>query len=188
MKTRIEQLRQKIREATGHDPVFGTSTECPPEMEAAFLESVLAFETSPKRRLLDLLEESGIEVPQPKKLSGKQLTAKLWEIIHGLLKQSVVLCNTDHLSDRQLYTLLWKGTLRNEVVISPVHTLRLDMTEDGRDTGMTTYLKYYATEGQRQMYSEVYADFKMPKHVDPPHRRDHLIPDVPERPGRRHVN
>jgi hypothetical protein len=49
---------------------------------------------------------------------------------------------------------------------------------------MPIYLKYYATETQRKMYSEFYPAFKMPKHVEPPCRRDHLIPDLPPQAGR----
>jgi hypothetical protein len=176
MKTRIELLRQRVRNVTGADPTFGAVGDCPQESKEAFLESVLAFESSSPRRLLDVLRESGVELPQPRKLTGKALTSKLWEVIHALLARSVLLCNTDHLSDRTLYTLLWKKTLRTEFVISSRHTLNIDMTDTGGDTGMAIYLKYYATEEQRQMYSEVYPNFKMPHHVDPPKRRDHLIP------------
>ena len=187
MNKRIQQLRQKIREATGQKPVFGTSPDCPPEVEEAFLENVLAHETSPKRTLLDVLGESGVEVPRPKKLTDGELTAKLWEVIYTLLRQSIVIGNTDHLSDRELYTLLWNETLRQEF-ISPRYTLHIDMTRTGVDGGMPVYLKYYASEAQRNLYLEAYPDFKMPEHVDPPRRRDHLIPDVPRRMNKKHVN
>ena len=187
MKTRIEQLRQKIREATGENRKFGTSPDCPPEVEVAFLESVLAFETSRKRTLFELLEESGIGLLSPQQLAGQQLTEKLWDVIHALCGHSVILCNTDHLSDRELYVLLWNDTLRNRCIGSPQHVLRLDMTENGRDDGMARYLKYYASDGQRQMYADVYPKFKMPPHVDPPRRRDHLIPDAPHKSRKQHA-
>ena len=180
MKTRIQQLRQRIRGATGQCPVFGTNPACRAEVEEAFLSSVLAFETSPKRTLMDLLSELGIELPRPRKVSDSELTAKLWEVIHALLSRAVVLCNTDHLSDREFYTQLWHETLRQEFVICPHYTIHIDMTRSGIDDGMATYLKYYASEEQRQMYAEVYPDFEMPAHVEPPPRRDHLIPDVPQ--------
>jgi hypothetical protein len=139
-------------------------------------------------RLLDVLTESGVEVPQPRDLTGKALTSKLWEVVRALLARSVVLCNTDHLSDRELYAFLWKKTLRTEFIMSTQHTLNIDMTDTGTDAGMATYLKYYATEDQRQMYSEVYPNFKMPEHVDPPKRRDHLIPVRPSHAGEKQVN
>ena len=188
MKTRIQQLRQKIRRATGQKPVFGSSPNCPPEAEEAFLERVLAFETSPKRTLFDLLDDAHVELPRPQKLADRELTRKLWEVIHALLARWVVLGNTDHLTDRELYTLLWKETLRKEFVICPNYTIHIDMTNTGIDGGMPTYLKYYASEEQRQMYSDVYPDFKMPEHVEPPRRRDHLIPDIRPKRYPKHVN
>ena len=188
MKTRAQQLRQKIREATGEDPAFGTSPDCPPEVEEAFLERVLAFETSPKRTLIDLLGDAGIELPRPSKLTGRELTAKLWEVIHALIAQYVILGNTDHLSDREMYTLLWNETLRTEYVINPNYSIQIDLTKTGPDNGMPAYLKYYATEEQRRMYSAAYPDFKMPEHVEPPRRRDHLIPEHPSEFDRKRLN
>jgi hypothetical protein len=155
--------------------------------EEAFLESVFSGGGLSKRTLLDVLSELSIELPRPKKLKDRELTAKLWEVIHALLGQSIVLCNTDHLSDRELYTLLWNEILRKPFVISPHYTLYVDMTKTGVDGGMPIYLKYYATETQRKMYSEFYPAFKMPKHVEPSCRRDHLIPDLPPQ-ARRQVN
>src|SRR5206468_1836392 len=119
MKKRIEELRQKIREATGQNPKFGTAPECPPEVEEAFLERVLAFETSPSRVLFDVLAEYGISLPPAAELKDKQLAAKLWEVINTLLLQRIVVSNTDHLPDRELYDLLWKDVLREEFVICP---------------------------------------------------------------------
>jgi hypothetical protein len=156
--------------------------------EAAFLETAVTYEESSKRALFDVLAELRIELPRPKKMKDRELTAKLWELIHALLGQSIVLCNTDHLSDRELYTLLWNETLHKSFVRSPHYTLYIDMTKTGDDGGMPIYLKYYATEAQRKMYSEFYPAFKMPMHVEPPCRRDHLIPDVLPQARRKHVN
>jgi 23S rRNA U2552 (ribose-2'-O)-methylase RlmE/FtsJ len=179
MKTRIEELRQRIREATGQNPWFEKNAECPPEIEEEFLEHVLAFETSPRRTPFDLLEELEVELPQPGKLSDGALTKKLWEVICALLSRSIVVDNTDHLSDRELYSLLWNETLREELVLCPLCTIHLDMTETGVENGESTYLKYYASEEQRQQYLQIQPDFEMPEHVEPPRRRDHLIPHVP---------
>jgi hypothetical protein len=183
MKTRIEELRQKIKEATGQNPTFGTAPGCPPEVEEAFLERVLVFETSPSRILVDVLADLGITLPPPDELKDKQLTAKLWEVINTLLLQRIVISNSDHLSDRELYELLWKETLREEFVICPPelgYTIHLDMTETcEEDSGMPTYLKYYASHKDRQMYAEANPGRALPERVEPPPRRDHLIPDCP---------
>ncbi len=146
------------------------------------------LETTPKRTLFNVLGELGIDLPRPKSLKDRELTAKLWEVIHALLRQFVVLCNTDHLSDRELYTLLWNETLREEYVVSSHYTLHIDMTKTGVDAGMPIYLKYYASEEQRKMYLRAHPDFKMPLHIEPPRRRDHLIPDNPSEASKKHLN
>jgi hypothetical protein len=132
----------------------------------------------------DLLKETGIEMPPPDELDDKKLIAKLWDVIHALLSRSIIICNTDHLDDRELYTLLWKEFLHEVHVITPNDALYIDATRTGPDDGMPIYLKYYATESQRELYSEIHPDFEMPDHVEPPRRRDHLIP---RDPGNTHV-
>ncbi len=176
-QARIEELKQKIRDATGQNPVFGTMNDCPPEVEEAFLKNVLAYETAPCKPLVEALLESGIAVPAPGELSDAQLSDKLWEVIHGLLALRISVGNTDHLSDRELYTLLYDDTLQNEFVIGLAQNTVVDMTElSDYDEGLRIYLKYYASEKERRSYAESFPDMKIPPHCEPPKRRDHLIP------------
>ena len=99
-QARIDELRQKIREATGESPVFGTINGCPPEVEEAFLKSVLAYEIAPKKTLMDALVESGLSVPAPDDLPDTELSSKLWEVIHGLLGLHVSIGNTFACGDK----------------------------------------------------------------------------------------
>ncbi len=91
------------------------------------------------------------------------MTATLWEIIRALLSRNIVPANTDHLSDRELYTLLWNETLREEFGILPTNTLHRDMTRTGIDDGMPIYLRYDASEEQREMYSDYSRSWKCPR-------------------------
>ena len=177
-QARIEELKQKIRDATGENPVFGTMNGCPPEVEEAFLKSVLAYEIAPKKSLMKALIQSGVSVPPPDDLSDNELSPKLWEVIHGLLALRVSICNTDHLSDRALYTLLCNETLDNtEVVVDMEQTMSIDMTETGTyEDGLRTYLTYYASEKERRRYAKMFPKMHIPPHCEPPKRRDHLIP------------
>jgi hypothetical protein len=176
-QARIEELKQKIRDATGETPVFGTMSGCSPEVEEAFLKSVLAYQTEPKKTLLDALVESGVQVPAPDDLRDTELSHKLWEVIHGLLALRVSIGNTDHLSDRALYTLLYNETLYVEVTDDTEQTMQVDMTESGNyEDGLRTYLTYYASEKERRRYAKIFPKMHIPPHCEPPARRDHLIP------------
>ena len=177
-QARIEELKQKIRKATGENPVFGTMNGCPAEVEEAFLKSVLAWETAPKHTLMKALVDSGVSIPAPDDLSDNELSPKLWEIIHGLLALRVSIGNTDHLSDRALYALLYNETLDNtDVVVGMEQTMTIDMTETGTyEDGLRTYLTYYASEKERRRYEKMFPKMHIPPHCEPPKRRDHLIP------------
>jgi hypothetical protein len=176
-QARIEELKQKIRDATGQNPVFGTMNDCPPEVEEAFLRSVLAYEVAPRKTLMDALADSGVSVPAPDDLSDTKLSSKLWEVIHGLVALRVTIGNTDHLSDRALYTLLHTETLHTELALGTEQTMQIDMTESGNyEDGLRTYLTYYASEKERYRYAKIFPKLHIPPHCEPPRRRDHLIP------------
>src|SRR5262245_46182176 len=96
---RIENLKRRIREATGEEPVFGTLSHCPPDIEEAFLQNVLNFETTEEQSLFSALENAGIALPNPDDLDDAQTNVKLREVIHALANLGVYLQYTDHLSD-----------------------------------------------------------------------------------------
>jgi len=50
IQTRIEKLKREIEEASNEKPLFGTATDCPPEVEEAFLRQVLSCELAEKKR------------------------------------------------------------------------------------------------------------------------------------------
>jgi hypothetical protein len=49
IRARIEKLKKQIEDVSGEKPTFGTSPECPPEVEEAFLRQVLDYELAEKR-------------------------------------------------------------------------------------------------------------------------------------------
>ena len=51
--------------------------------------------------------ESGISLPPPDELADSALNAELCEVINALALMGAYLEHTDHLSDRELYLLLW---------------------------------------------------------------------------------
>jgi hypothetical protein len=91
------------------------SEECPPEAAAQFQLSVAAYEQAPWTTHFHELVDAGVELPAPESLDDLQLAAKLWEVIDAMARMRVFLSQTDHLSDRELYALLWGDTLREPV-------------------------------------------------------------------------
>ena len=178
-RIRIEELKRRIREATGEQPVFGTMNICPPDIEEAFLRNILEFETAEERSLLAWLQEAGMVVPNPDELDDPQLSLKLWEVIHALADLSVFLCNTNHLSDRELYRYLWSDELVEPVTLvpdKPDYSYTIDMVSSGSDEDLQLYLKYYADENERVRFAEHFPDMRIPAHCEPPYDRDRLLP------------
>ncbi|MET0650029.1 MAG: hypothetical protein ABW208_25760 [Pyrinomonadaceae bacterium] len=96
------------------------SEECPPETAAQFWLSVAAYEEAPWTTHFQELVDAGVELPAPEPMDDGQLAAKLSEVIDGLAWMRVFLSQTDHLSNCELYTLLWGDTLRESVKNMPL--------------------------------------------------------------------
>ena len=71
----------------------------------------------------------GVDMPPPYALDDEELATHLWQVIEELAKMRIFLKRTDHLTDRQLYTLLWSQTLHELVKAMPPdsNTARLEL-------------------------------------------------------------
>ena len=79
--------------------------------------------------VLPLAAVGSLSLPSPEGLSDEEIARKLWEVIYGLSLCGVFLHNTDHLSDRELYTYFWSDALREPGVPrseNPAYSCRLD--------------------------------------------------------------
>jgi len=104
---------------------------------------------------------------------------KLWEVIHHLVSLRVFLSETDHLSDRELYTLLWNDILHEEtknVEMDQDSACHIQLLSGGGDEDNQLYLKYYADEEWREQWRKDYPKDRIPDHEDPPHDRDQHLP------------
>jgi hypothetical protein len=127
----------------------------------------------------DQIIESGIELPQPDQLEDKPLSATLWRVIYWLSRARVFLEHTDHLSDRQLYELLWYDLLRRETWDTrqfPHTCCRLDLLGSGTDEDQYLFLRYYADSKRRRFWREQFPDATIPEHEEPPFPRDKILP------------
>jgi hypothetical protein len=157
------------------------SEECPPETAAQFRLSVAAYEQAPWTTHFQELVDAGIELPAPESMDDGQLAAKLSEVIEALARMRVFLSQTDHLSDRELYTLLWSDTLQESVKDMPLDessAWHIDLLSGGGEEGTRLYMKYYADEETRQRWLTDFPDDEVPPHEEPPYDRDRFLPQT----------
>jgi hypothetical protein len=93
----------------------------------------------------------------------------------------VFLSQTDHLSDRELYTLLWDDTLREPVKDVPLDessAWHIDLLSGGGEEDTRLYMKYYADEETRRRWLADFPDDEVPSHEEPPYDRDRHLPQT----------
>jgi hypothetical protein len=86
---------------------------------------------------------------------------------------------TDHLSDRELYTHLWTDSLREEtkaMPLAPNSAYHIQLLGSYSEEDMQLYLKYYADEAWRRQWHKDWPNDPIPPHEDPPYDRDRLLP------------
>lgn len=178
-KKRIEELKRRAAELSGEKMAAAEAEECPPEVAEQFWEHVVAYEEAPWTTLFKQLEDAGTHLPAAETLNDQQLADKLWELIRRLAFMRVFLSQTDHLSDRQLYTLLWSDILREETKAVPLDeasACHIDLLGSGCEEDTHLHLKYYADEDFRSFWRGEYPNDPMPEHEDPPYDRDRYLP------------
>jgi len=176
---RIEELKRRAGELAGGEMKTGEIEPCPPEVEEGFWRHVVEYEEAPWTTHFQQLERAGVSMPAPETLNDQDVTAKLWEVINKLAQLRIFLEETDHLSDRQLYTTLWSDELREEtkdVLLDQASACHYQLLSSGSDEDNQLYLKYYADENWRKDWQAEYPDDPMPDHEDPPYDRDRLLP------------
>ena len=180
---RIEALKRQAEELCGGQMEVGSlddyPAEVPAEVEEAFWKHVVDYEEAPWTTHFQQLENAGVSLPPPDSLKDEELTAKLWEIIQKLALLHVFIEQTDHLSDRELYTHLWTDSLREETKALPLDAnsaCHIQMLGSGSEEDNLLYLKYYADETSRRHWQEDFPNDPIPRHEDPPYDRDRLLP------------
>ncbi len=180
-ESRINELKDKVKEVVGGEMTTWESDECPSEQAEQFWQYVLNYEKAPWTTNLKQLEEVGMKLPAPETLDDREITAKLWGLIHRLAFMRVFLSQTDHLSDRELYTQLRSETLHDETKALPYDedsACHIDLLGSGSDEDTHLYLKYYADQDERQHWLNDFPDIPMPDHEDPPYDRDRYLPQA----------
>ena len=137
--------------------------------ENDFLESMLAWERAPMLPVAQWFEPA-LSLPEHDGLTDGEVTRRLNETVGLLFTKNIVLEFTDHLTDRELYTLIARDIL-------PAYEKKLDRTStylhwDCADTSgdPETWLRYYATDEEREVWANETGQ-DLPERAEAPHRR-----------------
>lgn len=176
---RIEDLKRQADDLCNGQMKMQRIDDCPAETEEAFWKHMVDYEEAPWTTNFLQLESAGVSLPPPESLNDQELTEKLWEVIHALALLRVFIEQTDHLSDRALYSQLWADCLREEtkqLTPSAEAAWHIPMLGSCSDEDNRLYLMYYADEDSRRHWKEDFPDEVLPAHEELPYHRDHLLP------------
>jgi hypothetical protein len=182
---RIEELKRRAEELTGGEMKSGENELSPPEIREGFWEHVVEYEEAPWTTHFQQLERAGVSMPAPETLNDQEVTAKLWEVINKMAQMRIFLEDTDHLSDRELYTKLWGDLLREEtkdILLDQDSACHYQLLSSGAEEDTFLYLKYFADEAWREWWHKDFPDDPIPDHEDPPYDRDRLLPQATYEP------
>jgi hypothetical protein len=176
---RINEIKEQLQQIAGGQMIAAEFDGLDTKTRRMFWERVLEVESAPLTTDFDRLLKAGVALPEPASLDDASLTATLWDVIRSLARMRVFLEQTNHLSDRELYTHLWHRSLREEIPeqseddesVWHVQVLGTDT-----DDGAQLYLKFYADEKARTEWQADWPEYIMPPHEEPPYDRDRRLP------------
>lgn len=134
--------------------------------ENEYLASILAWEKAPALPIASWFDPI-LEVPSPESLNDEQLSERLAETVQRLYSARVILRFTDHLSDRELYKIIYRDILPccEKKVELPGKFLEWRCIEDN-----DTWLRFYADAVERRRFQEE-NDVDLPASEEPQYRR-----------------
>jgi hypothetical protein len=170
----------RARELAGGDMSTFATDDAPPSREELFFNHLLAFDEEDWTSQFAQLEAAGVPLPDPATLRDDEIHTVLWAVIHAMAAQRTYLSNTDHLSDRELYTHLWEDSLHEITpdVDVPGMNCHLDILGGCSEEDLFLRHKYYADEDERALWLKSFPEDEMPAHVDPPYDRDRHLPEA----------
>jgi hypothetical protein len=144
--------------------------------ENEFLASMLEWEQAPILPVYRWFDPE-LRLPRPESLQDADLHAILWDVIRKLHQKRIVLDFTDHLGDRELYCLIYRDILpaREKKLDHVSNYLHWDCTGSNGDP--EAWLRYYASDEEREEWSDCYRQPLPPREPLPYPRR------LPREPG-----
>jgi hypothetical protein len=136
--------------------------------ENEFLAGMLDWEVSPVEPIARWYAPE-LSIPAPGRLDDNRLMQELETVVEKKKKKKMILDFTDHLSDRELYTLIYRDILpsREKNLRHRNGFIHWDCS-CGDDE---IWLRFYASDDEREEYQEYTGESLPPKEI-PPHYRD----------------
>lgn len=143
--------------------------------ENEFLESMLEWERAPMVPVSQWFDPELI-LPHPERLDDGELSELLETTIAQLYAERIVLDFTNHLTDRQLYTLIYRDILPSyeKKLAKRNNYLHWDCANIEGDPDI--WLRYYASDEERDMWADETGEALPPREV-PPYARQ--LPRAP---------
>ena len=174
---RINEMRHQIEEAGG--VMFSGESDIPSDLEEEFLARILAFENGPFATHLEILARAGLVLPPPEEVTDDALPGLLHAMFEELARHNTFVEATDHLSDRELYDLLWRDVLREETPDLPGElegNCHIDLVSGGGDEATEAWLMYYASDRTRAEWVRQFPEYRLPERRKAPFDRDRHLP------------
>jgi hypothetical protein len=136
----------------------------PTEAENRFLESMLAWELAPLAPVARWFDPP-LAMQPACTLDDDQVRERLWDMIERLHSKRIMLDFTDHLSDRELYSLIRRDILPAtlKLVDLPDNFVHWDCSASD-DCDPTVWLTFYASDEERE-------DWRLEEGREPPSRQ-----------------
>ena len=159
-------MKRELEEPSSESMISGSFGAVSQELEEIFLERVCEFERAELDTNFNRLIQRRVEMIPPAELGDCNLHAKLQEVLQTLGEMRCFLHDTDHLSDRELYTWLWTDGLREDTpdmaqLDGAWHTSPIgSCTEED----IAVHLTYYANKKQRLRWKREFPNDRLPSH------------------------
>lgn len=172
---RNAQLRDELEPFDDESLSTLNVSRVPTPVENEYLASMLAWERAPVLPISQWFMPT-LVLPPPDTLDDARLHDVLWDTIQKLYDQRIVLDFTDHLSDRQLYCLIFRDILPSpeKKIDQPSNFLHWDCAGAGDDPEV--WLRFYASAEERSNWLDS-AEAPLPPSEPPPFPRK-----LPRRP------
>jgi hypothetical protein len=163
-----------------------------PDDDFRLFDPIDPRDTSPGGTGFERLQRDGVQVRAPGDVSPDQIRGCLWELIYALAAHHVFLLHTNHLDDAELYAWLHDEWLArsSSAVPGTRWNEHIDILGTGTDADNEIWLRFYADEVFREIWSRDFPEDLPPPSEAAPFDRDRWLPGPtmpaatePEEPG-----